>query len=485
MLIRNVRNGPGGPVVDVEVDDRVGGGADGGVITAIRPAGTGASGAAEVFDGDGGTILPGLRDAHVHLGQWASARRRIPLDGARSAADAVARVAAAAGPGTDFVIGSGFRDALWPDEPHKDLLAAALPDRPVALTSQDLHTLWLSPAALVAIGLDHPTGVLVEEDCYRATAALPAPDTATTDAWVHDALAAAAARGVTAIDDFEYGDTAADWVRRAEQRPLATRVGCVISRHLLDTAIARGHRTGHVLTDPLVTVGPLKLFVDGSLNTRTAWCCTPYPGTDSRGHLALPLPELTSLIAHAAAHGISSAVHAIGDAAAAVALDAFAAVGTRGRIEHAQLVRPRDVARFAELGITASVQPAHQPDDRDVADRWWADRTAHAYPYASLHATGVTLLFGSDAPVAPLDPWDGIASAVTRTDDERPPWHPEQALPLAVAVAASCGGRAALTEGDVADLTVVTGDLTVSPDLRATEVLLTTVAGRVTHRISS
>jgi hypothetical protein len=82
----------------------------------------------------------------------------------------VARVVAAAEPGTDFVTGAGFRDALWPDLPHKDLLAAALPDRAVALSSQDLHTLWLSPAALAAIGFDHPTGVLVEDECYRATA---------------------------------------------------------------------------------------------------------------------------------------------------------------------------------------------------------------------------------------------------------------------------------------------------------------------------
>ncbi|MGI5129601.1 amidohydrolase family protein [Pseudonocardia sp. CA-107938] len=470
MLITNVRNGPGGLLVDVEVA--------GGVIAAIRPAGTGSG-----FDADGGTILPGLRDAHVHIGQWAAARQKVQLDGAHSAAEAVAQVSAAAGPGTGLVSGAGFRDALWPDQPHKDLLEAALPGRPVALSSQDLHTLWLSPAALALIGVDHPTGVLVEDECYRATAALPGPDTATVDRWAREALAAAATRGVTAVDDFEFADTVVDWTRRAAQGPLATRVRCVIARHLLDTAIARGHRTGQVLDDPQLTVGPLKLFVDGSLNTRTAWCCTPYPGTDSRGHLALPLPELTELVAKGAAHGITPAVHAIGDAAATVALDAFAAVGTPGRIEHAQLLDPADVARFVELGVTASVQPAHQPDDRDVADRWWAGRTGRAFPYADLHAAGVPLAFGSDAPVAPLDPWDGIASAVTRTDDERPPWHPEQALPLAAAVAASCDGRTELAVGDVADLAVVAGDLTTSTDLRATEVLLTAVAGRVTHQV--
>lgn len=476
MLIANVRNGPGGPLVDVQVER--------GVIAAIVPAGHSAR-HAEVVDTEGGTLLPGLRDAHVHIGQWAAARRRISLHGAGSAADTVTRVAAAAGPDTGFVTGTGFRDALWPDLPHKDLLQAALPDRPVALSSQDLHTLWLSPAALAAIGLDHPTGVLVEDACYRATAALPSADVATGDRWAREALTAAAARGVTAVDDFEYADTVTDWSRRAAQGQLPTRVGCVIARHLLDTAIARGHRTGQLLDDPQLSVGPLKLFVDGSLNTRTAWCREPYPGTESCGHLALPLPELTELVAHGAAHGITPAVHAIGDAAATVALDAFAAAGTTGRIEHAQLLSPADVARCAELGVTASVQPAHQPDDRDIAERWWAGRTHRAFPYADLLAAGVPLVFGSDAPVAPLDPWDGIASAVTRTDDERSAWHPEQALSLTDAVAATCGGRAALRAGDVADLAVVAGDLAASTDLRAAEVLLTAVAGRPTHQKSS
>ena len=154
MLITNVRNGPGGPLVDVEVQD--------GKVNAIVPAGTTTG---ERFDADGGTVLPGLRDAHTHIGQWAAARLRIPLGAAGSAADAVARVAAAADPGTGFVTGTGFRDALWSDAPHKDLLQAALPDRPVALSSEDLHTLWLSPAALVAVGGRPPDRRAARREC--------------------------------------------------------------------------------------------------------------------------------------------------------------------------------------------------------------------------------------------------------------------------------------------------------------------------------
>jgi predicted amidohydrolase YtcJ len=477
VLLRRVRAGLRGPLVDVRLA--------GGAVAAIgsgEPAG-----GALVIDGRGGTLLPGLVDAHVHAAQWASSRRRVPLDAATSAREAVDLVvrAARADPG-EVVTGAGFRDGLWPDAPHKDLLERALPGQPVALFSNDLHTVWLSPAALRLVGRDHPTGVLVEDDCYQATSALPAAGVELLDRWVLEAVEAAAARGVTGIADYEYADTVADWTRRLAAGPPAVRVTCVIARHLLDGAIARGHRTGDPVAgaDGLLTVGAYKLFVDGSLNTRTAYCHDPYPGMDSHGRLELPPEELVPLMERAHRHGIQPAVHAIGDRATAIALDAFARVGCPGRIEHAQLVHPDDLARFAALGITVGIQPAHAPDDRDVADRYWAGRTGRAFPYADLLAAGARLEIGSDAPVSPLDPWDGIASAVTRSDDGRPPWHPEQAIPLAAALRAASGGRAGVRVGDPADLVVVATDPgEVAPyELRDIPVTATLVAGRPTHQ---
>ncbi|HWD03581.1 MAG TPA: amidohydrolase family protein [Amycolatopsis sp.] len=476
LLLRRVRVGLEGPLADVRVND--------GRVSAIEEPGAGSGFAARVLDGHGGTLLPGLVDAHVHAEQWAAFRRRIPLGDARSATEAVELLLQRllTGPATDLVVGAGFRDALWPDVPHKDLLQRALPGRAVALFSADLHTLWLSPAALKLIGRDHPTGVLLENDCMSATAELPAAPEDVADRWVADALAAAASRGVTGIVDYEYADTVADWTRRATP---ATRVACVISRPLLDTAISRGHRTGDVLpgSDGLLTVGPFKLFVDGSLNTRTAYCHDPYPESDSAGSLELPPGELLPLLRRAAAHGLVPAVHAIGDKANTIALDAFAEAGCAGRIEHAQLLAPEDVPRFAALGLVASVQPAHQPDDRDVADRHWAGRTARAFPYRALLDSGARLEFGSDAPVAPLDPWDGIAAAVARTDDDRPAWHPEQAIPLAAALAAASGGRRGIAVGDVADLMITAADPTgLAPaQLRDMPVSATILAGKPTH----
>ena len=135
-------------------------------------------------------------------------------------------------------------------------------------------------------------------------------------------------------------------------------------------------------------------------------------------------------------------MHAIGDRANREALDAFEATradwrprGLRPRIEHAQCVHPDDVPRFAALGVTASVQYTHATSDRDVADRLWGERAAHAYPYASLLAAGARLAGGSDAPVEALDPLAGLRAAVLRTDGDRPPWRPEQAIGLDAALA--------------------------------------------------
>ncbi|GAA1091272.1 amidohydrolase [Nocardiopsis composta] len=485
LLLRGVRCGPGGPLRDVRIRD--------GRVAAIEPPGARADGEERV-GGRGGTLLPGLVDAHAHMGQWAEHRRRVQLGHAASAAAAADAVRDAvrergAAPG-ELVVGAGLRDAMWPDAPHKDLLERAAPGVPVALIANDLHMCWLSPAALRLLGRDHPTGVFIEGACMEVTAALPSAPEAVRDARVLEAADAAAARGVTGVADYELADTAADWLRRSGRRTPAVRVACVVARPLLDTAIERGHRTGRALSpDGLLTVGPFKLFTDGSLNTRTAYCDDPYPdagpGAPHRfGVLELPPEELVPLMRKAAEHGLHPAVHAIGDGANRIALDAFAEVGCAGRIEHAQLLRPGDAERFARLGVVASVQPAHAPDDRDVAEHHWRGRTARAFPYADLLAAGARLEIGSDAPVAPLDPWDGIASAVARTDDDRPPFHAEQAIPLPAALAAAAGGRTAVRPGDPADLVLTAADPAETPpaDLRSMPVLLTLLAGRPTFR---
>lgn len=471
LLLRDVTIGFTGRRADVRVEERR--------LVAVSPIGLPVDGA-EVIEGQGGTLLPGLIDAHAHLLQWASFRQRVSLVSARSAVEAAKLIAAAKATPDVLLQGADFRPALWPDSPHKTLLDRALPGQPIALFSGDLHTLWLSSAAMRLVNIDHPTGVFIEDECMALTAALPRPSTDVTDQWVLAATKAAAARGVTTIADYEYADTVTDWRRRATP---STRIRCVIAKFLLDEAIERGHRTGDRLSE-LLTVGPLKIFMDGSLNTRTAYCHDHYPASDYDGELLEPLDELLPVLRKATDNGIGLALHAIGDRANTLALDAFTALGVGGRIEHAQLLDPADVPRFAALNVVAGVQPAHQPDDRDAADHHWAGRTDRAFAYAALHKAGARLEFGSDAPVAPLDPWDAIASAVSRTDDDRPGWHPEQCLSLETAVAASTGGRTTVREGDPADLVLAGRDITGLPasELRDLPVLATVLDGRLTHR---
>jgi hypothetical protein len=188
-----------------------------------------------------------------------------------------------------------------------------------------------------------------------------------------------------------------------------------------------------------------------------------------------------------------SAVHAIGDHANRLALDTFEELVAGGArqdfsglghsIEHAQLLSDDDVHRFARLGIVASVQPEHALDDRDVADRLWAGRTQRAFPLASLLAAGVQLALGSDAPVAPLDPWVGMAAAVGRSRDGTDPWHPEQSISREAALAASARGRHRVSAGDTADLAVCELDPLVASvaDLRRMPVAATLLGGRITH----
>jgi hypothetical protein len=192
-------------------------------------------------------------------------------------------------------------------------------------------------------------------------------------------------------------------------------------------------------------------------------------------------------------------VHAIGDRANREALDAFestrelwAPLGLRQRIEHAQCLAPEDVRRFAEIGVTCSVQFSHAPSDRDLADRFWPDK-AGAYAFRSLWESGAVIANGSDAPVEELDPLAGIRAGVLRTIDDRPAWHPDERLTIEQALLASTvnpawlagdeHSRGKLVPGYLADLVVLTRDPFECPEdeLESVQVVATMVGGRWVH----
>lgn len=263
-----------------------------------------------------------------------------------------------------------------------------------------------------------------------------------------------------------------------ERRPAPpVRIDAGVYPQHLEAAEARGAGTGAPING-LARVGPLKVITDGSLGTRTAYCHAPYPGTTGRGVLEVPPDRLVELLRRGAALGLTPAIHAIGDAANALALDAFAEAGGRGRIEHAQLLTETDLARMAALRIGASIQPEHMLDDRGLVARFWGDRAADAFRVGSLVAAGVDVVLGSDAPVTPLDPWFAISAAVTRSRDGDPPWQPWEAIDAETALRLSARTRIAV--GEPADLVALGADPTPER-LRAMPVDLTMVAGGITH----
>ncbi|GIU56414.1 amidohydrolase [Arthrobacter sp. NicSoilC12] len=474
-----------------------------GAVSAIIPSrpGSGALPAAtRVVDLEGRYVIPGLWDEHVHMTQWALASNRLDLSSAGSAREAAAAVGAhiagdtstgtrsgAGAPGpVRTLVGVGFRDAIWHDLPSLDLLDGVTRGRPTALISHDLHCVWLNSAAAQQYGIPVDAGGLLrEEPAFALTRELGQLPDAVVDPWVRQAGQAAAARGVVGIVDFEMTWNRDAWLRRISGGFAALRVEAGVYPQDLDRAAAEGLRTGLAVAGSggLLSVGPLKVLIDGSLNTRTAYCVDPYPN-GGHGLLTVSEAELLALLVQARQAGFVPAVHAIGDAANQVALDAFEAAGLAGRVEHAQFVRSEDFARFGRLGVTASVQPAHALDDRDAAEANWPGRTDRSFPLRSLLAAGATLALGSDAPVAPLDPWIAMSAATARARlDGRGPWHAEQALTRQEALTASTRGRGRLRVGDPADIAVLDADpLTVSDaEFAAMPVAATLVAGRFTY----
>lgn len=458
----------------------------------------------ESVDLDGRWLQPGLWDSHVHFGQWTLLSRRLDLSSANSAAATAALVREQLAlhppePGA-VLIGQGFRDGLWPDAPTPELLEFG--EIPVALVSGDVHCMWTNRAALRMLGLPPEAWLLREQEAFDLNVRLSEVPEAQLDRWALQAAATAASRGVVGVVDLEMNGAIASWRRRFGSGFRGLRVRGGVYPGDLDAVVAAGIRTGEVVpgTAGLLTGGSFKLFTDGSLNTRTAWCYDDYPGLsgpDAAGLAIHSADELLGLARAAVAQGLIPAIHAIGDRATTLALDTFDALGPLhgagrwpgGSIEHAQLVVPADLPRFAALGVRASVQPEHAMDDRDVADHFWAGRGGRAFAYRALLDAGAELALGSDAPVAPLDPWVTIAAAVTRSRDGREPWHPEQSLTIEQALRASWGGVAStagghLAVGDPADLVVTEVDpLTASGDrLRSMPVFATMVAGEWTYR---
>ena len=429
-------------------------------------------------------VTPSFTDAHIHLASAALAAEQPDLTGLERV-DVEHVIAEAhqarlmAGDVDGWLLGHGWTFPSLGAHPDAGWLDEAAPGRPVALWAHDHHSRWLSARAIQLAGLattadppsgrierdadGRPTGVMYEAAAGLVDAVIPAASAADVDWAIGSYARTLAELGVTSVHD--PGGVAPDPALRsgpvhyramAAAGRLPLRVMASVREEQLQRAIEIGFRSGQGVEGDergRYRDGWLKLFADGSLGSRTAALLAPYEPDDPAGpppggEAGMPLrtfEQLAEVSGLAAAAGIASEIHAIGDAAVRTVLDVIAGLPevptVMHRVEHAQLVHPADVARFGALGVPASMQPSHLLSDAAAMRSSWGDRSANAFPLADLDRMGVLLPFGTDAPVEAADPWPGLAAAVCRRGagwNEAESFHPEQAISLARALRGAC-----------------------------------------------
>lgn len=473
------------------------------------------------------TLLPGLVDSHTHFFEWARRLAGLDLSGVRDTAALRERLdehRARLGAGDEWVGGSGWDPGFLHTEPRLDrsLLDEFFPDRPVSLESRDFHTLWCNTAALERAGIlegrpaptggeigrradGSPDGLLYETAWELILDARPVESEPTRCAWLREAFSRAHTMGLTGFHSMEPMEAYRSYELLSERGELPMRV--VFHSPLTQLAERLSQpRPSYRSHNAFLRWGGVKIFMDGSLGSRSAYMLDPYPD-GGRGRLLMPVQELAEHILRAARGGIAPSIHAIGDACVRSVVDALESVrktlaeegrslppGTR--VEHAQCVRPEEIPRLAGLGALCAMQAIHLADDIPLLPELWPSAAEYAYPMRSLLDGGVRIALGSDLPVADPDPRAGIYAAISRREGNRPdgrPWHPEQALaPLeALAGYTSWAARAGRWEEEAGFLAVgMPADLVALelPDLRAPEqeweelpLRLTLVDGRIVY----
>ncbi len=480
--------------------------------------------ATTVIDLQGRTVIPGLIDCHVHFVAYALRAQEVNLDGAASLQKALGQVAARVATATpgEWIVGGGWDKNRWPpgSSPSKAVLDEVAASHPVALASKDGHTLWVNSRAIslaaITRSTPHPQGGVIERDAETGDATgvlketamdlvravIPAPTVEEVVAAVLPAIGTAHTLGITSIHVPEGRMAFHAFQRLWARGDLRLRVNMLLPMESLDAATEVGVMTG--FGDECLRVGGVKVFADGALGSQTAAMLDPYEGAPgNRGILVMVREELQRVLATAATHGLGVAIHAIGDRANRLTLDVIEDVeatmgrqATRWRIEHAQHIASRDWRRFQQLGVIASVQPSHIALDMDIAEQHLGRRSREAYPLQSLRDQGVTLAFGSDAPVMPMNPLLGLYTAVTRKRvTGQPPggWHPEECITVEDAVraytldAAHASGeeriKGSIAAGKLADLVVLSHNIFEAPEevLRKTRVEMTVFDGAVVY----
>ena len=475
-----------------------------------------------VIDLAGRRVVPGFNDAHVHFIDGADELVGVNLRPATDEADLARRLAAhvAQVPKGRWVLGGYWDHEAWPSQalPTHRAIDSATPDHPVFVQRLDGHMGLANSVAMKLAGVTRdtrspdggtivrdakgePTGIFKDNAMGLITRAIPAPTLDEVMEKARAALRHAAERGVTSVQDMTASATELAAYQALRQRGELTARIYSIQNHGIAGLVQAGVRTG--FGDDWIRIGGIKLFADGSMGSGTAAFFEPYADDPSTSGLLIQSPEeLQKQMLEADAAGFQLVVHAIGDRANAIVIDAMEGVATangardrRPRIEHAQVMRDADKRSMSLLGIIASIQPSHCIDDMRWAEkRIGRVRCAIAYDFRSFVDAGVRVAFGTDWYVEPLDPMIGLYAAVTRQfPDGTPPggWFPEEKITMAQAVEFYTLGAAyaqfaekdkgSLAPGKLADLVVLSKDIFAVPpkEILQTKPIMTMVGGRI------
>jgi predicted amidohydrolase YtcJ len=473
-----------------------------------------------VTDLNGLTVLPGLADSHCHMRWLGQSQRGVDLSKANSYEELVAIVRREAQhqDESEWIIGWGWNQERWSSSklPSHHILSEAVPNHPVWLVRVDTHAGLANDMALREAGITRltqppaggaillesaePTGVLIDKAMSFIEKLLPKPSVSEICSLLLAAQDNCLALGLTQIHD-----PGIDEVTIEAYRTLATEGKLKLRVHAMLRQEHMSLKTLVPISEERFTLRCIKVLLDGALGSYGAALEAAYRDNPREyGLLLLGKAELLDSLHRAFAAGFQASIHAIGDRANHLALDVVETVlgdlapfDHRTRIEHAQVLRPEDIPRFANLGIIASVQPAQCPSDIAMSDsRLGSDRAAHAHAWRALLDTGIVVTSGSDTPVESLNPFWGMYAAVTRADHQGIPtkgWHPEQAMSLQEALQSYTTGpayasfqeakRGKIKPGWWADLTIVDQDIINNEisTLLQTSIKGTMIAGEIVY----
>ena len=472
---------------------------------------------------------PGLVDAHGHTVSLGTTLEELDLRGVASADEAAERVRKRMADlgGDGWITGRGWDQSRWPGGafPDTSALDRVAPDRPVYLRRVDGHAAWANSEAMRRAGVTaetptppggeitrdregNPTGIFLDTAAGLIARAAPRPTPTDTRRRILAAQDHALRAGLTGVHDAGLAASEIEAYRELDRQG-------ALKLRIYAMAQPRVGRENPFLAKPPEAPAPnsrfelraIKLFADGALGSRGALLFEPYADApETHGLLLIDPKALEAITVEALRHGWQVCTHAIGDRGNAVVLDAYEAArkavpearDPRLRVEHAQVLREEDFARFKSLGLVASMQPSHVSDDLRWAEaRLGPDRARWAYAWKSLLDAGVPLAFGSDFPVEVMDPFEGIHAAITRQDEAGHPeggWHPEQRLSLDDALRAYTAGAAfarfaedrtgVLKVGHRADLTVIDRDLkAIDPaEILKARATATIIDGEIAYR---